>query len=92
MTAAELSPALYGALLLGCFVIGLKFVKFWRLSRDRFFIWFAAAFWLFTVGWGLRAFLPSVGEHAYLVFVPRLLGFLMIIVAIFDKNRRASSD
>ena len=78
---------LHGALALGCVAIGIKFLKFWRISSDRFFIWFAAAFWIFGVGWVARAFV-SISEHAYLVFVPRLVAFLMILVAILDKNRQ----
>lgn len=80
---------LYGGLTMGCFVIGLKFLRFWRLSRDRFFVFFAAAFWIFALGWTLRVFLPTVGEHAHLMYVPRLLAFLMLLIAIIDKNRRS---
>ncbi|MDQ3365958.1 MAG: DUF5985 family protein [Myxococcota bacterium] len=89
MTAVQLTPFLYGALTLGCFVIGLKFLKFWTLSGDRFFIWFAAAFFVFMLGWGLRLLVPTFGEHKHLVYLPRLVGFLMIVFAIVDKNRRS---
>ncbi len=79
----------HGMVTLACFVVGLKFLKFWRVSRDRFFVWFAAAFWTFSLGWALRAFVPTASEHGYLVYLPRLLGFLLIIFAIVDKNRQA---
>ena len=88
----ELLPYIHGALLMGCFVIGLKFLKYWRLSRDRFFVFFAAAFWIFALGWGLRAFIASQGEHGYLAFLPRLFAFVLILVAIFDKNRRSANE
>lgn len=87
----ELQIFLHGAITMACFVVGLKFVKYWRLARDRFFIFFAAAFWIFAVGWGLRAFVQS-GEHDYLVYVPRLLAFLLILAGIFDKNRRSPKE
>ncbi|MBA3392721.1 MAG: hypothetical protein H0T89_08760 [Deltaproteobacteria bacterium] len=80
---------MFGGLTLGCFVVGLKFLKFWRLARDRFFIFFAAAFWIFATGWGLRAFLHTDAEHGHFVYLPRLLSFLLILVAIIDKNRRS---
>jgi hypothetical protein len=82
---------LHGGLTLGCFVIGLVFLKFWRVSRDRFFIWFCSAFWIFAIGWALRAFVTSVGEHSYLVYLPRLVAFLLIIAGIVDKNRQPPS-
>lgn len=79
-----------GMLVMASFVIGLRFLKFWRLSRDRFFIWFAGAFWMFGLGWSIRTFDIGLSEHAYLVFLPRLAGFLMILIAILDKNRQSA--
>jgi arginine exporter protein ArgO len=78
-----------GTLVMAAFVIGLYFLKYWRLSKDRFFIWFAIAFWVFGLGWILRAFDPGHSEHGHLAYLPRLVAFLMIIVAILDKNRRS---
>ncbi|HVI02650.1 MAG TPA: DUF5985 family protein [Enhygromyxa sp.] len=79
---------LSGTLVMASFVIGLRFLKFWRLSKDRFFIWFAVAFWVFGLGWIIRAFAPGASEHGHWSYLPRLLAFLMIILAILDKNRR----
>ncbi len=81
---------LAGMLVMASFVIGLRFLKFWRLSRDRFFIFFAAAFWMFAIGWSIRPFDIGLSEHAHLVFLPRLAGFLMIVIAILDKNRQSA--
>ena len=83
---------LHGMLVFGCFVIGLKFLKYWRLSRDRFFVFFASAFFVFTAGWGLRAVFSTAHEHGHLLYLPRLLGFALIVIAIIDKNRRSSED
>jgi len=89
---AELLLYLHGALMMGCLVIGLVFLKYWRLSRDRFFIFFTGAFWMFAAGWGVRAFVQSAGEHGHLVYLPRLAGFLLILIGIFDKNRRSTKE
>jgi hypothetical protein len=80
---------LHGALTLGCFVIGLRFVRFWRLTRDPFFLCFAVAFGLFAVDWTLRTFVTNT-DATYLAFLPRLAGFLTIIAAIAIKNRTPS--
>jgi hypothetical protein len=80
--------ALYGGSVAVCATIGLVFLRFWKEQRDRLFAFFAGAFWSFAAGWMLRIVL-AVDEHQAYVFLPRLLGFLLIIVAIFDKNRRA---
>ena len=84
----ELVAFLNGALALACVAVGLVFLKFWRVSRDRFFVFFASAFWAFALGSTLRTVLARESEHGYLVFLPRLLGFVIIAIAILDKNRR----
>lgn len=84
----SLVPFLNGGFAIACLAIGLVFIKFWRVSRDRFFIYFAAAFWAFAFGAGLRTIFASSSEHGYIVFIPRLLAFLILLFAILDKNRR----
>ena len=37
---------LMGAIAAGWLVAGLFFFRFWRQTRDRFFLWFALSFWL----------------------------------------------
>jgi hypothetical protein len=86
--SAQLLPFMHGAITLACFLIAAKFVKFWRTSKDRFFLWFSSAFFVFAVGWIIRGFATTEGDHAHFVFVPRLVAFLLIIAAILDKNRR----
>lgn len=80
----------HGGLTVACLLVGIKFLKFWRVSQDRFFLWFAAAFCAFAAGWVLRSFGPGSADHAYYVYLPRLAGFVLILVAIVDKNRRAT--
>jgi Family of unknown function (DUF5985) len=89
--SAQVSTFLYGAITCASLLIGIKFLRFWHASRDRFFLWFAAAFWTFAAGWVIRAFVVTASEDAYYVYVPRLLAFVLIIAAILDKNRASSS-
>jgi hypothetical protein len=86
--SAQLLTFMHGAITLACILIGVKFLKFWRSSKDRFFFWMTSAFFVFAVGWVIRAFTPTDGDHAYYVFVPRLLAFLLIIAGILEKNRQ----
>jgi hypothetical protein len=80
--------ALYGGCAAVSATVGLVFLRYWKAEHDRLFGFFAGAFWCFAAGWTLRIVLAIHEGEAY-VFLPRLLGFLLIIVAIFDKNRRA---
>lgn len=69
-------------------VIGLVFLRFWRRSADTLFALFAAAFWLLALSWFLLALLSSTGESRPYIYGIRLVAFLLIIVAIMQKNRR----
>jgi hypothetical protein len=80
--------ALYGASAAVSATIGLVFLRYWKAQHERLFGYFAGAFACFAAGWTLRIAI-AYDEHQAYVFLPRLLGFLLIIVAIFDKNRRA---
>lgn len=71
--------------------IGLFFLSFWQRSRDRLFLYFAIAFWLMGSSWALLGLVASGAENRPYVYGLRLFAFLLVIVAIFDKNRSPSS-
>ena len=82
---------LQGACAMACWVIGLFFWRYWRVSRDRLFLFFLAAFWTFTLNWiGLIAFNPN-DDTRHWFYVARLVAFLLIIAGIVDKNRRSKA-
>jgi hypothetical protein len=83
-----LNSFLQGACAMGCVVAGLFFARYWRTTRDRFFLFFVAAFWAFALNWvGLAIVQPSI-ETTHWFYLLRLLAFLLILFAIVDKNRR----
>jgi predicted permease len=79
---------LYGALTLGCLVSSLFFLRFWRQTRDRLFALFSAAFAILAINWIPLPFVPAVYESRELFYLLRLVAFLIILVAIVDKNRK----
>ena len=81
---------LLGATAMGSFVAALFFLRFYRQTRDALFAYFGAAFGLLGVHW-LALGLAGPAEEARVYFyVARLLAFLLIIVAIVQKNRAPS--
>jgi hypothetical protein len=80
--------ALSGVLLALDWVAGLFFLRFWAASRDRLFAMFAAAFWILGVQRLLLTLTRSIVEDQAMFYTLRLLAFVIIIVAIVDKNRR----
>ena len=78
---------LSGAVTLGFFVCGLFFLKFWRRTRDELFIAFALAFALLGMGQAVLGLANIPQEERSSLYLIRLLAFLIILVAIFRKNR-----
>ena len=77
-----------GMAVMGAFVAGLFFIRFWRRTRDRLFLIFSAAFWLMSLNWLLLAFFSAADETDTSLYAIRLVAFLLILVAIIDKNRK----
>jgi hypothetical protein len=78
-----------GALAAASGIAGLFFLKFWRLSGDRLFAFFAVAFWLLGLTWIVLGVGNVAVESRHHVYLIRLAAFLLIIVAVIDKNRRS---
>jgi len=72
-----------------CLVAGLFFLRFWRKTRDRFFAFFAASFWLMALHRMVNLYMRDNNENLVGVYSIRLLAFVLILVAIIDKNRAA---
>jgi hypothetical protein len=75
-----------GAIATACLVAGIFFLRFWRKTRDRLFALFAAAFLLLALNWVALAF-TSRDEMRTALYAVRLVAFVLILVAIIDKNR-----
>jgi uncharacterized membrane protein len=73
----------------GALGVGLYFLRLWRETRDRFFVLFGAAFWLLALNWGVLVWVAPEAEHRHYFYLFRLAAFLLIILAIVDKNRSA---
>jgi hypothetical protein len=81
-----------GALVFAYLVAGLHFLRFWRRTRDRLFRYFAIAFWLFGVNQAVVS-IPSLRDvTAGWEYVLRVLGFILILVAIAQKNVTRERD
>ncbi len=77
-----------GALVLGYLVIGLFFLRFWSASRDRLFVLFALAFGVLAVQRFALSVTQETMEDQTVFYLMRLAAFVIIIIAIVDKNRR----
>jgi hypothetical protein len=87
-----MNQLLLGAIAMASLVIGLFFLRFWKNTRDRFFLFFAAAFWLEGLNRALLGLQGSGSENEPLVYMVRLFSFVLILVAILDKNRGSRAE
>jgi uncharacterized membrane protein len=78
---------LSGAVALGFFICGLFFLRFWKRTRDELFLAFAAAFALLGTGQSVIALANIPTEEKGALYLIRLAAFLLIIFAIYRKNR-----
>lgn len=88
MNTVEVDLVLRGALSMASWVAGLFFLRFWRSSGERLFLFFCLAFWILGVNWLSLALMPGIIESRHYLFVLRLLAFILIIIGTIDKNRR----
>jgi hypothetical protein len=79
---------LLGSLVCTACVIALFFLRFWRKTRDRLFVFFAISFLLMGIHWLALAF-TRWDEFRAALYTLRLLAFILILFAIYDKNRSA---
>lgn len=83
---SNLPVLLSGAVAMGYSLAGLFFLKFWRRSNDGLFLSFALAFLLLAINQGLVGVYGGGAETSVKFYSLRLIGFLLIIVAIVGKN------
>jgi uncharacterized membrane protein HdeD (DUF308 family) len=83
----QFSAVLQGAVGMASGVAALFFLRFWRQTRDSFFLFFAAAFAIDALARFVLGFAELSEETQPLVYGARLITFGLIIIAIIRKNR-----
>jgi hypothetical protein len=78
---------LWGVLTALSATVALFFLKFARDAKDRLFAFFSAAFAVLALDWFLLVSLDIRDDSRHVLYLLRLLSFLLIIAAIIDKNR-----
>lgn len=77
---------LSGAVTVGYLVAAGFFLHYWRRTAERLFLIFSIAFALLALNQGLAFAFRVVSEPNSFVYGLRALAFLLILVAIVDKN------
>ncbi len=75
-----------GAVTLGFAIAALFFLRFWRKTSDRLFLAFALGFFLLALNQALAQWLGAADERVGYTYFLRIVGFVIILAAIVDKN------
>lgn len=79
---------LWGMLTMATLMAALFFLRYWRIGRERLFLFLSLAFVAFSASWAALAMIIPSYEHRSAVYLLRLLAFAAIMIGIADKNRR----
>ncbi|MDX1951535.1 MAG: DUF5985 family protein [Verrucomicrobiota bacterium] len=79
---------LSGVCLMGAWACGYFFWRFWKTSRDVLFLYFAAAFWVFSVERVVLFAMQLNDELRPEVYIIRLAGFSLLVWGIVHTNFR----
>jgi hypothetical protein len=77
---------LLGAIAMSAATAGLIFLRYFHRTRDRFFLFFAAAFWIEALGRILFVRYHYFDDSSTAGYVLRLVTYSLILIAILDKN------
>ena len=81
-----LLQVLLGAVIMGDVIAALFFVRYWKITGDRFFLFFAASFVAIAVSRVVvDEGIPPVGYEPF-GYMIRIVSYLFIIAGILYKN------
>lgn len=83
---------LLGAIAMACLVVALFFLRFWRQTGDRLFLFFALSFFVEGVNRVVLGLAGHSNEEQPFFYLVRLFSFVLIAVAILDKNRKTKRE
>lgn len=81
---------LLGAIAMASLTVGLFFLRFWRDTRDRLFLFFAMSFLLEGLNRAALGLSRNPNEDQPFFYFVRFLSYVLILIAIVNKNWKKS--
>lgn len=89
---STINSFLSGAVSLSFFICAMFFLRYWNRTRDELFLSFSISFGLLATGQTILALTNIPTEERGALYLIRLAAFLLILFAIYRKNRGATSS
>lgn len=87
-----MNEVLIGAIASFSFIIGLFFLRYWKTTGDRFFLYFAISFLIESLNRISLTTIFDLKEASPIYYLIKLLAYGFIIYAIFEKNKRRKPE
>jgi hypothetical protein len=87
-----MNEILIGAIAASCFVITLFFLRFWKTTHDRFFLFFAISFFIEGANRVFLALFFELTEASPAYYLIRWVAYAFIIFAILEKNKQQKNN
>jgi len=84
----HVNSLLSGAIIMASLTIGLFFLRYWRSTGDRFFLYFALSFALMALERVIGHAFKLTSEDVPQLYLIRLVSYALILIAVVRKNRR----
>lgn len=82
-----LHPLLLGALAMATLAVAVIFLRYWRDSGDRLFLYFALSFFVQSAN-RVALSVSNASEANPWHYVVRFVAYVLIVAGILHKNRR----
>lgn len=79
---------LLGAIAMASLTVGLFFLRFWKDTGDRLFLFFAMSFLLEGLNRAALGLSGNPNEDQPFFYFVRFLSYVLILIAIVNKNRK----
>lgn len=83
-----MNDLLVGAIAACTFIAGLFFLRFWKTTHDRFFLFFALSFFIESANRVSLALFFDLREASPFYYLIKVLSYGLIIYAILEKNKQ----
>ena len=84
-----MNELLAGGIATASLIAGLFFLRFWRQTRDRFFLFFSLSFLIEGLNRFALYTLAGLDDQQPIYYVIRLVAYGLIVWAIVDKNLKS---
>lgn len=87
-----MNELLAGGIATASLIAGLFFLRFWRTTRDRFFLFFALSFLMEGVNRFALYTFAGLNDQSPIYYLIRLVAYGFILWAIVEKNLRRGGN